>query len=350
MMHVHPLADDLDAVCSRIGEAWQLLSGERVFITGGTGFVGTWLLETLAWANRRFALNAQAVVLSRRPEEFFRKAPHLANDLMFSWQQGDVRDFAVPEGKFNAVIHAAFDSAAPVGALDAGQMVDTIVGGMRHVLAAARRMQTERFLFVSSGAVYGRQPPELERLSETDGGAPDIASPSPGAVYGESKRLAELLTMDAANTFLPHAAIARCFAFVGPYLPLDRHFAVGNFLGNLLRGEPLRVNGDGTPWRSYLYAADLAEWLWTMLLRAPSKCVLNVGSEEAVQIRNLAEAIASLNQPALPVTIAKQADPDRLAERYVPDCTEARMRLGLENRTPLLVALRKTAAWHAQNA
>lgn len=349
MTHVYPLADDLDDVCSRIGDAWQLLRGERVFITGGTGFVGTWLLETLAWANRRFALNTQAVVLSRRPEEFFRKAPHLANDPMFSWQQGDVRDFAVPQGKFGAVVHAAFDSAAPNGALDSGQTVDTIVGGTRRVLEVARLMQVERFLFVSSGAVYGRQPPELERLGESYAGAPDVASPNLGAIYGESKRLAEMLTMDAASTFLPHAAIVRCFAFVGPYLPLDRHFAVGNFLGNLLRGEPLQVNGDGTPWRSYLYAADLAEWLWTILLRSPSKCVVNVGSEEAVQIRNLAGMIASLRQPALPVIIAKQADTQHPAERYVPDCTTAHILLGLANRTPLLAALRKTAAWHAQS-
>lgn len=340
--------EDLEAVGRSIGERWLMLRDQRIFITGGTGFVGTWLLETLAWANREFDLRTTAVVLTRNSASFAKKAPHLTDDSLFQWHMGDVRSFEFPPGSCWGVIHAAFDSGAAAGAVSARQTVDTIIDGTRRVLEFARGCSAQRLHFVSSGAVYGRQPPELSHVPETYLGAPIIDFAAAGSAYGEAKRLAEVMVLNEARESGLQASIARCFALVGPHLPLEGSFAAGNFLANVLARRPITLSGDGTPWRSYLYAADLAQWLWRMFLAAPTGTILNVGSEEAVQLGDLARKIAALSEAPSEVCIAKQADPTKPAERYVPSCRRARELLGLEVRTPLNDALRKTFTWLRQ--
>jgi nucleoside-diphosphate-sugar epimerase len=333
------LAGDLEHVLETIGSLWDELRGARLFVTGGTGFFGCWLLETLLWANDRLGLNATMVVLTRDPEAFRDKAPHLATHAAVTLHQGDVRKFAFPVGGFSHVIHAATSSSVPVKPAD---MFDTIVNGTARTLECARLAGAGRFLLVSSGAVYGPQPPELERISEDYRGAPDPTAPA--SAYGEGKRAAELLcALHAEPGFEP--VIARCFAFVGPYLPLDAHFAVGNFIRDALAGGPIRVSGDGTPFRSYLYAADLAIWLWTMLLRGRSMRPYNVGSAAGLTIGELAAVVAKSSSNAVAVEVAGKARSLVLPARYVPDVTRANVELGLRPSVPIEDGIRRTISW-----
>ncbi|MGC3966276.1 MAG: NAD(P)-dependent oxidoreductase [Pirellulales bacterium] len=245
------------------------------------------------------------------------------------------RSFAFPAQPCWGTVHAAFDSGAPSGAIAGRQIVDTIYEGTRRTLEFARECRTERLLFVSSGAVYGRQPPELSHLPESYVGGPtiDLQRP-PVRLTAKLKDWPRSWCSTQLGESELQASIARCFAFVGPHLPLDGSFAVGNFFADLLAGRPLKLSGDGTPWRSYLYAADLAEWLWTMLLAAPNGTVLNVGSEEALQIGDAEHRIAALESPSRKVHVARQPDPTKLAERYVPNCRRAAELLDLRARIP----------------
>ena len=154
----------------------------------------------------------------------------------------------------------------------------------------------------------------------------------PRSAYGEGKRLAELLCAIYAKQYGFDANIARCFAFVGPYLPLDAHFAVGNFIRDALAGGPIRIDGDGTPLRSYLYAADLAIWLWTILSRGRSGRAYNVGSEEAISIHELANAVTGELRD-VPVEIARKSVHGVSLECYIPASIRASSELGLELRS-----------------
>lgn len=332
-----PLAD-LEHVLEHTRGLWEELRGQSLFITGGTGFFGHWLLESFTHANDVLGLRARATVLSRNPAAFARKSPHLAARPELNWLTGDVRDFAFPPGAFPYVIHAGTTSGAPVEPLE---MFDTIVQGTRRMLDFAATHGTRKFLFISSGAVYGKQPPELTHIPEDYTGAPDPLDPA--SAYGEGKRAAELLCslISRKNGF--EVKIARCFTFVGPHLPLDTHFAVGNFIRDALAGGPIVVK-NGAPYRSYLYAADLAVWLWTILFRGQGSRAYNVGSPQAVSITEVAHAVRDASGGAVTVTVAR---PRRAGAslRYVPDTARAEQELGLKLQVDLGESVSRTIAW-----
>jgi len=342
---------DLDHVLEHARGAFLELRDARILITGGTGFFGRWLVESLVHANERLELGVSVVLLSRDPRSFSQRAPHLASAPSVSLLEVDVRTFVPPPGEFTHLVHGATDSTGPLNAERPLEMLDTIVEGTRHALAVAGRASVRRVLLVSSGAVYGAQPGHLANVPETYAGAPDPLDPA--QAYAEGKRVGELLGAIAARDARLAVVTARCFAFVGPHLPLDAHFAAGNFLRDALNSEVIEVAGDGTPYRSYLHAADLAAWLWTLLVHGESGRAYNVGSEQAVSIRELAHSVACAARTigrSVAVSVAREPEAGVVPRRYVPSTRRARDELGLHCRIPLDEALTRTLAWHAERA
>ena len=334
------LAADLDHILEHTRDLWEDLRGGRIFITGGTGFFGCWLLESFAWANDQLRLNASALVLTRNLKAFRRKVPHLTENPAIKFHTGDVRSFDFPAGSFTHVIHAATESSEKLNTEEPLTMFDTIVEGTHRTLDFTLQSGAQKFLITSSGAVYGRQPPDLTHIPEEYTGAPDPTDPH--SAYGEGKRAAETLCTLYAKHNGIEMKIARCFAFVGPYLPLDIHFAIGNFIRDGLNGGPIVVSGDGTPQRSYLYAADLAIWLWTILFKGQSCRAYNVGSEESLSITEVACRVAQQFRPDMQVKILGIPDPSKPIERYVPLIARAQDELGLHQIRELQDSIRRT--------
>ncbi len=333
---VVPMAEDVERVLDRVRDEWKELRGARLFLTGATGFIGCWLLETFLAANRRLALGAEAVVLTRRPDAFRRDRAHLAGDAAVRLVEGDVRRFEFPAGAFSHVVHGAVDSTqAPA------EFTSAILEGTRRTLEFCRARGVRRLLLLSTGAVYGPQPAAIERLSESHACVPAAAHPR--GAYGEAKRQAEAMCTAERAT---EAVIARGFAFVGPYLPVDTHYAIGNFIRDGLKGGPIVVNSDGSSVRSYLYASDMAAWLWAILLRGGARQAYNVGSEDAITIGDLARAAAEAFEEPLEVVIRGGPVPGAPVDRYVPSTQRARTELGLTQTCDLREALRRTIAWH----
>jgi dTDP-glucose 4,6-dehydratase len=340
----NPLSQDLEHVLQHTEDLWADLRGERIFLSGGTGFVGSWLLESLLWANRRLGLNIRCTVLTRNPAGFEQRSARLACDPAVTLLPGYCTSFGFPQGLFPLMIHAATERYFPA---DPDRPYSTFVSDVdatMRVLEFASRCRVRRMLFTSSGAVYGRQPSGMTHVPEDYEGAPP-----PGDVhsaYAQAKRASEFLCSSAAQAHGFAVAIARLFAFVGPYLPLDSNYAVGNFIGDAIAGGPIRIVGDGTPYRSYLYSADLAVWLWTMLLRAPSGVPFNVGSPHAVSIAELARRVAALTSPDVEIRVAGTPIPGAPPRRYVPDTARAGLQLGLRTWIPLEEGIRRTYRWH----
>jgi dTDP-glucose 4,6-dehydratase len=343
-MALPPLpSDDLDHVLERTRDLWEEARGSSFFITGGTGFFGVWLLETFCRANDHLALEMQAAVLTRAPSKFAVKCPHLARRPDLKFHTGDISDFAFPPGKYSYLIHAATDANARQNAENPAGTLTTIVDGTRHLLAFAAGCGARKLLLTSSGAVYGRQPPSMPGVAEDYAGAPDPLVES--SAYGEGKRMAEHLCAVHSATHGYEAKIARCFAFVGPHLPLDRGFAIGNFIRDALNGNPIHIQGDGSPVRSYLYAADLAIWLWMILFKGQSARAYNVGSERETNIRAAAEAISDQLSPPAAIKVSGKPYADELPERYLPSTARAQRELGLKQILNLPEAVHRTLAW-----
>lgn len=346
-MLTNPLSNDLDYILKHTVSLWEELRDQRIFITGGTGFFGCWLLESFVWANQKLNLNANAFVLTRNISAFAKNYLHLIEQPSLHFYEGDVRSFEFPQGEFSHIIHAATDANAQLNETNPLLMLDTIVQGTKHTLAFARQCRTKCFLLTSSGAVYGKQPPDVSHLSEDYPCQPKLDDAK--SAYAVGKCMAEHICCLFALQYGLNVKIARCFAFVGPYLPLDIHFAIGNFIRDGLNGGPIVVNGDGTSYRSYLYAADLAIWLWTILFRGHIARPYNVGSEQDFSISELAHFIANYYQPSMTVTIAKKAIQGQLPARYVPNVQRAFSELALPTPIPLKEAITRTIGWHMRN-
>lgn len=344
-MALQPLpAADLDHILSETRPLWDEMRNKHIFITGGTGFFGCWLLESFSYINRKLGLNAHATVLTRDPAVFARKCPHLVSDESLSFIEGDVRNFTIQNCEFTYIIHAATETSGTQAAERPLEMLTTIIDGTARVLDFANTHGARKLLLTSSGAVYGKQPASLTHVPEEYLGGPDPVDPA--SVYAEGKRISEqMCALQAAHSSI-EIKIARCFAFVGPHLPLDAHFAIGNFIGDVLAGRPIRINGDGTARRSYLYASDLAIWLWTMLFQAPSMAPVNVGSAHDLSILELAQAVVQSLNASTEIHVAKRPTPGAEVARYVPSVNRAKAMLGLNQTVGLQEAIRRTADWH----
>jgi dTDP-glucose 4,6-dehydratase len=242
------------------------------------------------------------------------------------------------------VIHAATDASAALNQNSPDTMYDVIVAGTERVLEYCQSCEAQNLLFVSSGAVYASQPPGTTHLHEDFAAPPD--APARSSAYGEGKRVAENLCMESHARSGLSITLARCFCFVGPHFPLDRHFAIGNFLRDALAGRPIAVR-DGRPFRSYMYAADLVTWLWTMLVRGGSCRPYNVGSDRAISIAELARQIADMFRTSVDVQGADAiATPQQ--PYYVPDTRRAHDEFGLTIETDLPDAITRTFNWYSQ--
>lgn len=323
----------------------QELSGKHLFITGGTGFFGLWLLTALRALHFK-GLDVRATVLSRDPRFFLSNNPQFCGQSWLEFVAGDVKSFSLSERRFDLLLHAATETSQAAHA-EPAKMLDNIYLGTRRVLELARTSGVRKVLMVSSGAVYGRQPQHLAHQPDDSQMACDPLSSD--SAYGEGKRLMELLGAIFQHETGIDCTVARCFSFSGPGLPLDGHFAIGNFIRDALYNDTITVEGDGSSVRSYLHGADLAVWLLCLLLRGRGGQSYNVGSDEPLSIGSLAYAVRDILAPNKSVRILGKASTEPLVRHtYVPAITNAR-ELGCRPWTPLEISLTLTARyWKGQ--
>jgi nucleoside-diphosphate-sugar epimerase len=342
-----PLSD-LESITGTAAADLDQWRGARLLVTGATGFFGRWLVESFDHANTTLGLGASLVGIAGPDEDIAATVPHLLNLPQVEIVTADIRNLRAAirprdTGPFDAIIHAAIQVDASSYASAPLPTIETGILGSWEVFELAHAAQSKRVLFLSSGGVYGAQPSTVERMNE--GQTTSLDPTDPASAYGESKRAAETLAACYHRQYGLDMVIARPFSFVGPALPLDRHFAIGNFIRDALGGGPIAITSDGRPLRSYLYPTDLVVALWALLARGTAGRAYNIGSEEAIALSDVAQRVAAAAGASVKIQVRGNPT-DGPVPRYLPDTTRIRQELGVQPMVSLDTAIARTIAWH----
>lgn len=334
------IENDLSQIAASTQIEWKDLKNSNLLITGGTGFIGHWLIRSLLYANDEFSLNINITVPSRSPEIFIKNNEHLLANGNLNLVSLDITKETL-SGEFTHIIHAAADASTSLKKENSISTFNTIVHGTENTLKLAASLSSAKVIFLSSGAVYGQQPADLLTISENWTGASNPITPK--NIYGEAKRAAEMLCAIYREALDVNVITARVFSLLGPFLALDTHFAAGNFIRDALAGEKIIVQGDGCAIRSYLYPSDLIVWLLALLTGSPRENTYNIGSEHTISIAKLAQLVSQL-VGRNGYKILNLNDKGWNPGRYVPDTSLIRNEFNLKETRSLEYAILSTAA------
>lgn len=331
------ISKDIDELLINSNIDFYHFKDKTVFITGGTGFFGVWLLSSLIKVKERLNGLFRIVVLSRDPESFnnLYRTYNFSNYIDFV--KGDIRTFKLNEKKVNYLIHMATTKAEETfRGEDQLSKIEILYQGTRNVLEQCGP-DIEKVLFTSSGVAYGQSSHQV--LTENDFSGPDTTNI--GSSLSLGKLIGEYLISYYSQKHGYKFSIARCFTFAGQYLPLDLHYAFGNFIKQALNHDDIVIYGDGQEKRSYLYIGDAIAWLLKLLVE-PKNQIYNVGSNQPIKIIDLAGLIASETKKNIRVEgrIIEEANFRRLS--YIPSIQKIMLDYpDLDIWTPLNVIVKK---------
>jgi len=318
----------------------------NILITGGTGFFGRALLDYISVQQRSY-IDLSVTVISRSPKLFLAKYPRFKDLSWLKIIKGDilVKKSLPKDCEFSHIIHAATESTLSSSISYKNQYFD-IIDGTRNILDLTRQNKKTRLLYISSGAVYGNHGACLDPLKE-ESTCNHLPLNSENA-YGMGKLASEHMCALYHHTFGLDYTVARCFSFIGPGLPLNAHYAVGNFINDALNSRDIVIKGNGKAIRSYLDQRDLAHWLFTLLSKGKQAEVCNVGSDLAINIKDLANMIIKEIRPSLSIKILNESVSNNTSrQQYIPNIEKVQTEYGLSVTIPLEESIRYTARFHA---
>lgn len=321
------------------------LRNDEIVITGGTGFVGTWLTEFLAHLNDEFSYKTKIHLIARDFSTFKTSRPHLASRSDVNLIRSDVRELIELPKNTSRIVHAAGNPDNRYHNSNPLETMSVIAAGTTQVLQAAMRCSNLKSIVnLSSGHVYGSQPETLSRIPESYVGSVDSNSAS--CAYAEAKRFGETICASfRSQNHLPVINV-RPFSFVGPYQSLDQPWAINSFIHDALQAKPIRVLGDGKIARSYLYATDVALWILRILVAGDIGESYNLGSSEGIELKTLAEKIQAIVEPSPEIHYRVNPGAEWKKSRFVPDVSRTLETLGLNLTVNLDEALARTIRWH----
>ena len=337
------LRRDCLSACEHHPSIHTQLGLAHISVTGGTGFLGTWLAEMAAALNDEYDLKITLDLYARNTSEWKSKYPHLSERGDIKLFTQDVRSPFEFQSPTNFVIHAAGIPNNRVHASDPLRVMQTTIDGIRNTLDAAAKLDNlTRFLNISSGLVNG-QPKQAGPLSEEEYYA--IPSGKAHLAYVDAKRSAESMVAIYRSQLRMPISTLRPFTFAGPYQSLNRPWALNNFLGDALVNRDLKIYGDGTNRRSYLYGSDAAWWTMATLVKGVDGGCYNLGSPMAISHLDLAKLVVQCIKSESKISINTTPILEGRCDDFYPDITNSINSLGITQTCDLTQMIDKTWRW-----
>jgi len=335
-------------VCDRMGEALHGLSGSTILAAGGGGFIGSFVLDVIAYSNDHILEQPATVIcVDNYKTGSADRIAHLRASDNFTFRQHDITEPLELDHDVDYIIHMASIASPPRYRENRLPTVDVNVLGTRNLLELARQNPVKGFLYLSSSEVYGDPPASALPTPESYTG--NVSFTGPRACYDESKRLAECLCSIYYEQYDVPIKVIRPFNVYGPRLNLDDGRVMPDFIRNGLDGNPIEVYSDGKATRSFCYISDAIAASLLLMLSNHNGEPFNVGNDEEITIEGLAQEVNLAFDDQLSVRFASSDDPDYLVDnpqRRCPDLTKVKQAIPWEPTITLREGIRRTIQWY----
>lgn len=296
-MNHNPLYEEDLSYINNYELPWNKLEGKTILVTGGSGLIGSAFIDAMIYRNETKASGINIWVLARNEQTILERFGEYLKRDYFHYLCQDVSKQIRIDSPIDYILHGAGKgdpysfAADPVGIMNANYL------GMYHVMELAREKGTCKVVYISSGEIYGNQPPEYrpeEGVRETDYAYVDILNPR--SCYASAKRAAETLCAAHIRQFGADLSIARPCHIYGSTMLASDNRVVGEFLRKANKKEPIVLKSQGLQERSYCYVADAITALFLILLRGETGKAYNIADRYSViTIRDMAKLLADRN-------------------------------------------------------
>lgn len=347
---VNPIIQkDIEDIVSRLGRSIHELSGKTVLVTGASGLIGGYLVETIAYLNSRKIISSPCRIICLQKSEITKKSRlgYLIGRPDVEFVSHDVSKPYAPVGKVDFIIHSAGMSAPASFLADPLATIDVNVSGMRWILEYAKKNKVKSILYMSSGEIYGNPTSENIPTPETYNG--NVSTLDPRSCYTSSKRLAETLCRIYFEKFKVPVKIARPFIVYGPGLVQSDKRVMAQFIKNGIERKPIEMMNEGLDTRSYCYISDATVAFFNLLFSSKNGEVFNVASDlEEVSIKDLAELIHKICFINKPVKVRKSDESfiKGAPNRVRPNISKIKKEFGFNPEIGIQEGLTRTIEWN----
>jgi nucleoside-diphosphate-sugar epimerase len=317
----------------------EKLKSSHILITGGTGFVGTWLTEMIIYLNEEFNFSITLYLLARNinPSKTYSEFKYV------HFIKSDVKSVKELPRTINYVIHAAGTPDSREHVSNSIKTIDTFYKGAQNILDLTSRLPNLiKIIHFSSNKIYGNN---YSRVPMDENNTTIIGYNNQD-VYSESKRMSETLCKAYMSELHLPIIIVRPFAFIGPFQSLDKPWAVNNFIRDAILGGPIRILGNELTAKSYMYGSDLANYLLNILVMGKVGEVYNVGSSQPTTLIELATKIKNLINSEIEIKIRSSKDQYSKTSFDVPQISKIENELNIKPSFDIEEALRRTILWN----